>query len=166
MDLVLRTNIGIDDIENKIARYVHEGYQKDINKRIQILVNFDWSFNYWCDFQTYSMIPYKEIYIWDDIDDKDTRFISKDEYRKMCELPVFKMNNKIRFNLMFQKCNAKITYERLVLEKKLKSNNYDLKNLNTKELQDQIEIIRKLFYLKYKQTDMHSIYIEYNSKTR
>ena len=28
MDLILRTNIGIDDIENKIAKYVHEGYQK------------------------------------------------------------------------------------------------------------------------------------------
>ena len=75
MDLILRTNIGIDDIENKIAKYVHEGYQKDINKRIQILVNFDWSFNYWCDIQTNSMIPYKEIYIWDDNYDKYMRFI-------------------------------------------------------------------------------------------
>lgn len=166
MEKVFKTYIRIDDIENKIAKYVHQRHQKDINKRIQILVNFDWSYNYWCDFQTNSMIPHRNIYIWNDIEDKDTRFISREEYRRMCELPIFKMNNKIRFNLMFQKCNAKITYERLMLEKKLKSNYYDLKNLDTEKLQEQIEIIRLLFYLKSKQNEMHSIYIEYNLRTR
>tara|TARA_Y100001970_G_scaffold294028_1_gene446015 strand:- start:259 stop:804 length:546 start_codon:yes stop_codon:yes gene_type:complete len=95
-----------DDVADKIARKVHQGYQEEINKRIKILVNFDWYYNYWAGGNTDNEIPDPRIYIW--IDNVyhflDCEELDINEYSYMCNrYKVFSMNRYLRRNILIAK---------------------------------------------------------------
>ena len=117
-------NFGIcDDIANIIAFEVHYGLQCEINNRIEVLVGFDWNYDYWKGTQNKKEIPEKMLYLWNDRcyglnDDK----MPIKEYSHMCNMyKVFNMMRKIRFDNFLDKTECR--YEDILYEK-----NYELQD--------------------------------------
>ena len=117
MDSVFKHFNVCDDIADIIAFEVHYGYQCEINNRIEILVGFDWNYNYWKGTQNMKEIPNIHLYRWPDRSyGLDNDKLSIQEYSYMCNAyKVFSMIRKIRLNNYVEK--TKMRYEEILDEK-------------------------------------------------
>lgn len=95
-----------NDIRDIIAFNIHQGYQNEINKRIRIMVGFDWDYNYWNGTNTINEIPKSDLYIWMDkyYDSLDCYDLDINEYSYMCNrYKVFSIDRPLRRNLFIIK---------------------------------------------------------------
>jgi hypothetical protein len=139
MDAVFKYYNVYDDVANIIAFQVHRGYQKEINKRIKIMVGFDWNYNYWNGNKTKNEIPKPALYIWMDKEysSLDCNELSITEYSYMCNsYKVFSLNHPLRRNLFIIEGNQRLIEEiedkknELLITQLINSFNNNTENIN------------------------------------
>ena len=118
MNLVFERFNVCDDIANIIAFEVHYSYQTEINNMIEVLVGFDWNYNYWKGTQNMKEIPNIHLYKWPDrLYGLDNDKLSIQEYSYMCnKYDIFSMTKHVRLNNYLEK--TKMRYEEILYEKK------------------------------------------------
>lgn len=106
-----------EDIAEIIAFKVHYSFQTEINKRIEVLVDFDWNYNYWAGTQNMREIPNIHLYKWSDrLYGLDNDKLSIQEYSYMCNKhDVFSMIKKVRLNNYLEK--TKMRYDEVLNDK-------------------------------------------------
>lgn len=128
-----------DDVANIIARKVHQSYQIEINKRIRIMVGFDWNYNYWNGENTENEVPKSDLYVWMDkhYDFLDCRNLDIKEYSYMCKrYQVFSLNRPLRINLFILKGDDRLIDEiddrrkELKITQLINSFNNNIENIN------------------------------------
>ena len=146
-----------DDIANIISFKVHQSYQIEINKRIRIMVGFDWNYNYWNGKRTENEVPKYDLYVWLDkhYDCLDCENLDINEYSYMCNrYKVFSLNRPLRRNLFILKGDERLKEEIEDRRKELKTTqlinsfNNNIENINF--------LIRTTAFLECKYTDWQS----------
>tara|TARA_B110000259_G_scaffold11321_1_gene12359 strand:- start:5775 stop:6329 length:555 start_codon:yes stop_codon:yes gene_type:complete len=131
MDSVFKKYNVYEDVADIIAKEVHKGYQKEINKRIKIMIGFDWEYNYWNGMNTEDEIPNYSIYIWMDkyFDSLHCKELNFKEYEYMCNnKKVFSLNRSLRRNLFIINGNERIKNEIKDRKNEIKESKFNLLN--------------------------------------
>jgi hypothetical protein len=114
MESVFNEHQVCNDVRDIIAFYIHQGYQNEINKRIRIMVGFDWNYNYWNGTNNSKEIPTSDLYIWMDryYESLDCDDLDINEYSFMCNrYKVFSLDKSLRRNLFIIKGEERIIEE-------------------------------------------------------
>ena len=136
------------DIANIIAFEVHYGNQCEINDRIEVLVGFDWNYDYWKGTRNKKEVPDEELYLWyDRYYELDNDKMPIEEYSYMCNMhKVFNMMRKTRFFNFLNK--TEMRYQDILYEK-----NYELEDTMSRKCFNNNETsVSRMMYdiLKYK----------------
>ena len=159
MDNVFKHYNVIPDIADMISLMVHQSYQKEINKRINILINFNSSYNYWLKSSRKIETPNNKYYIWEDIENKDTKYLEPDEYIEMCNKhKIFNMNSNIRQSIFMEYCISRISNEKYEIEHEININEDEVEKLTNSNKIAKLDMLRRLFYLEYKSKEVNHIY--------
>jgi hypothetical protein len=161
MDNVFKDYNVIPDIADMISLMVHQSYQKEINKRINILINFNSSYDYWLKSSRKIETPNNKYYIWEDIEYKDTKDLEPDEYIEMCNKhKIFNMNSNIRQSIFMEYCISRISNEIYEIEDEININEDEVEKLSNSIKIAKLDMLRRLFYLEYKSKEAQYLYIK------
>ncbi len=162
MDEVFKFYNVCDDVAKIIAFEVHYGLQCEINDRIDVVVGFDWNYDYWKGTSNNKEVPEEELYLWyDRYYTLDNDKMPIEEYSHMCnKYKVFDILRKTRLYNFLDK--TEMRYEDILYEKQ-----YELQdtmsrkcfNNNPKSISNMMRDILKLKieYEEWKQKSISKI---------